>query len=553
MEGVYAGGGPVRRPLLGVAVAFVLGTALHTFHPIAHGAGFALSLLALGVAFAVTLRQEPTSNGTFPLWRFFRCSLLLAAVVVTAWSAAGLAPSDSLHVAGIANGELADGRRVSVTGVIAGDPETPVMARGEVWTFPLRVETVTDGDKTYGGGGLLRVRWKGLPGAVAPGFGERWSIEGRMCATASRNPEWRTVLRGWHAGSRRLSGGHGNRVKEWCYEARRRSAAVLSAGIEDRPETAGVLRALMLGYRSDLDPDLHALFVSTGTLHIFAISGSHIVILAGLVLVALRALRVPRMWWSAAIVPLLAGFTLATGAEASAVRACIMASVYWVAPLFGRRPDALSSLAFSALLILGVDPGQLSEAGFVFSFAVVLGLIVLNPLLDRRLRPLWEVDPLRIQPERPALVALRTVGRHFAGIVSLTLVAWVVSTPITACWFGRFTFSALPANLVIVPLTALAMLSGCLSLLLGHVWIGLAEIFNNASLGVLEAMLWVLRGLQRMPAGNVEVAPWSGWMVAAWYAVLAGWAWIEQAKQDGQVPAGSGTMADKSHTQAEVP
>ena len=52
MEGVYAGGGPVRRPLLGVAVAFVLGTVLHTFHPIAHGAGFALSLLALGVAFA---------------------------------------------------------------------------------------------------------------------------------------------------------------------------------------------------------------------------------------------------------------------------------------------------------------------------------------------------------------------------------------------------------------------------------------------------------------------------------------------------------------------
>jgi competence protein ComEC len=327
---------------------------------------------------------------------------------------------------------------------------------------------------------------------------------------------------------------------------------MLSAGIADRKETAGVLRALMLGYRSDLDPDMHALFVATGTLHIFAISGSHIVVLAGLVLVVLRALRVPRMWWGGAIVPLLAGFTTAIGAEPSAVRACVMASVYWVAPLFGRRPDTLSALALSALLILGVDPGQLTDAGFVFSFAAVLGLVVLYPLLDRRFRPLWEADPLRIQSERRVVGALRCFGRYAAGVASLAIVAWLVTTPLTACWFGRFTLAALPANLFTVPASALIMLSGCLTLLLGHVWMGFAEIFNNASFGLLEIMLWMLRWLQRMPGGNVEVEPWGVWLVAAWYAVLGGWAWIERVKQDGQAAAGGCTMGGESRIQAEV-
>jgi predicted membrane metal-binding protein len=173
-------------------------------------------------------------------------------------------------------------------------------------------------------------------------------------------------------------------------------------------------------------------------------------------------------------------------------------------------------------------------------------------LLDRRLRPLWEADPLRIQSERMVVAVLRSVGRQVAGVVSLTLVAWVVSTPITACWFGRFTFAALPANLVIVPMSALIMLSGCLALVLGHVWMGFADIYNNASVGLLEVMLWILRWLQRMPSGNIEVAPWSAWMVAAWYAVIACWLWLEQLKQDGQAAVGSGTMPRNSQTRAEV-
>jgi competence protein ComEC len=549
----------VRRPLLGVALAFILGTLIGSHYPPRPASGVALSLCAVTAAFATAWRIP---GGAARLWTALRCAVLLVAVAAVAWTAAGLAPSDSFALHGADAEEPLDGRRVTVEGVVAGDPETPVLARGVTWTFPLAVETVSDGARSLDARGTLRVRWRASPGTPEPAYGERWRIEGRLSSRPVRNPEWRVVMSAGHWGSGRLSSGHGNPVKAWCYRARKHAAGILSAGLADRPEQAGVLRALMLGYRSDLDPELHSLFVSTGTLHIFAISGSHIVILAGLVLVLLRAIRVPRLWWGAAIVPILAGFTLATGAEASAVRACLMAVLYWIAPLFGRRPDALSALALSAVLILAVDPGQLMEAGFVFSFAVVLGLILLHPLLARRMRPAWEADPLRLQAEPKPVTWLREGGRYVAGIVSLTIVAWLVSTPITASWFGRFTFAALPANLAIVPLTALAMLSGCLSLLLGQVWTGFAEVFNNASLALVDTMLWILRWLRHMPAGNAEVAPWRAWTAAAWYAVLAGWVYLEYAlaerakqrvKLDRHAAAGNGTMTGNSRAEAEAP
>lgn len=556
-DGLLEDGAAARRPLLGVALAFILGIAMAWRVPVPPLAGIIVSAATAAVAFMLALVPDRTGGVSGLLWKPFRCAVLLLAVAVAAWTAAGLAPDELFGVEGAAPEQLADGRRVKVIGVVADDPETPVTARGSVWTFPVRVETVSDGGTGFAGCGVLPVRWRGGPGGREPAYGERWTFEGRIVSRPSRNPQWRFVMYAGRGGSRLLSSGHGNAARSWCYEARKRAAGLLSAGISDRPETAGVVRALMLGYRSDLDPDLHSLFVSTGTLHIFAISGSHIVILAGLVLLVLRAMSVPRMWWGAAIVPILAGFTLATGAEASAVRACVMAVLYWIAPLFGRRPDTLSALALSALLILAFDPGQLSEAGFVFSFAVVLGLIVMHPLLDERMRPLWERDPLRIQPEGWFMDGVREAGRRAVGVVSLTIVAWLVSAPITACWFGRFTFAALPANLAIVPLTALAMLSGCLSLLLGQVWVGFAEIFNNATLAIVEAMLWILKWVRQMPSGNAEVAPWGAWTVAAWYAVLAAWVYLEQArpawtKRDGQAAPGNGTMPGNSHTQAEA-
>jgi len=264
------------------------------------------------------------------------------------------------------------------------------------------------------------------------------------------------------------------------------------------------------------------------------VSGSHVVLIAAMVLLVVRAAGVSRLWWAVVLIPLLTAYTVAVGAEASAVRACLMACLFWLAPVVGRKPDALSTLGASAIAILAVAPGQVSDVGFVFSFAAVLGLVLLMPTLERALRPGWAADPLRVQPERRIVVWLRKAGRVAAGVTAMTLAAWLATTPLTAAWFGRFTPIALFSNLFIAPLTVMVMLAGCLSMVVGAVVPFLAELFNGAAWVLVKLMLAGLRLLDRVPCGNVDVEPWGWGAVAAWYGVLALGCLLAYAKENGQ-------------------
>jgi competence protein ComEC len=325
-----------------------------------------------------------------------------------------------------------------------------------------------------------------------------------------------------------------------CLAGRRAAARILALGIEDSPRTVGLLRALLLGYRSDLTPGDRDLFAVTGTLHIFAISGLHVGIVCLLLMRLLSALGVPRTLWAAWIAPALAVYTFATGAKPSAVRACIMAVLFVSAPLLGRRPDSLSAVAAAALLILGVYPKQLQQAGFVLSFVVVTGLILLVPVAVRCLElavaeagvrfgrgtrsvmPLfWEPDPARDRSAPNRLAWLQGAVRYLASLVALSCSAWLVSAPLTAYYFGRFTPIAIVGNVLVVPLAFLIVLGGCLSLLLGSVLGVCAAIFNHANLALATVLVQALRLMSRVPGGAIDVPRPSPWAVGLWYALLA--------------------------------
>ena len=94
----------------------------------------------------------------------------------------------------------------------------------------------------------------------------------------------------------------------------------------------------------------------------------------GAILIAILGMfRVSSVYWGLFLAPLLCMYTFATGMQTSAVRACIMAMIYWGAPLLGRKADSLTALCVSALLIVGAVPTQLLDKGFILSFVCVLG------------------------------------------------------------------------------------------------------------------------------------------------------------------------------------
>jgi len=415
--------------------------------------------------------------------------------------------------------------RVTLTGMIAGDPDIWDSRSGTpVWTFPVRVKSLQDeSGEAAQVKGRIRVRWYAGGRRARPRYGDRVRLEGR-CKESRVSGGSRLPVRAYFVVSRGgleyLSFGHGSWFQRLCYDARRKAAVRLSVGIGDSPHTVAMLHALLLGYRGHLPRSILDMSAASGTLHIFAISGLHVGVVAGMILFALGSFRVSRPYWILFMGPLLIGYTVATGMRPSAMRACLMAIVYWSAPLLGRRADGLTAVAFAALVILGLAPGQLFDLGFVFSFAVATGIVILYPRFSSRLLSFAQPDVFRAQPESQPVPVLRRFARYGLSILAVTLAAWLTSAPLAAYFFGRFTPLALITNLLVVPVTFFAVLAGCLSIILGSCLNVLADIFNHANLALLSVLKAAMGTVASFAFPVMEPGAVSGWMVAAWYAAL---------------------------------
>ena len=94
---------------------------------------------------------------------------------------------------------------------------------------------------------------------------------------------------------------------------REAAAQTLSNGIGKHPGQLAVYKALLLGYRKAIPPEIHQRFKRTGTLHIFAISGLHVGIVGLLITVVLKTIGIPRDRWGLLLLPLLLGYVMDTG------------------------------------------------------------------------------------------------------------------------------------------------------------------------------------------------------------------------------------------------
>jgi ComEC/Rec2-related protein len=355
-----------------------------------------------------------------------------------------------------------------------------------------------------------------------PLYGEVWRLKGRLSAMHHLGDRRRRTSYRLVTGLRnaKYDAGATGVLLERGYALRQWAADGLSSGIEGDSDVTGVIKAMILGYRSQLPDDIRDGFRHTGTMHVFAISGLHVGILCSIIVFALSVLGVPRTGWVLFLAPLVGMYTLVTGGRASAIRAGLMAVAYLAAPLLRRRADAVSAFAFAAIAILLWNPAQLTDVGFIYSFAVVAGIVSIVPLFDRWLSPIWKSDEIEL-PEMAAREWWWRSGlRMLAGLVAVSFAAWLTSTPLSLYFFGRFSPIALLGNLLAVPLAFLILLTGCLSLISG-VFIGiLGVIFNSANLVFVRVLIGGMRILEQVPYGWVDCGRIPLWGVFVWYGVL---------------------------------
>lgn len=257
----------------------------------------------------------------------------------------------------------------------------------------------------------------------------------------------------------------------WNDKARVALGAELDHLFEKRH--SGYMKGLVIGLQDDLDPETFQQFSQLGLTHILAISGMHVAVYVGVLLFIWRRCRLTRetaLTLTLVLVPL---YVLLSGAGPSVVRAGLMSMIALLAARLGVLGDGLNILGASALVMLIWNPYLLLSVSFQLSFLVTAGLMVYVPL----------AEPL-----------LRGLPRWLRSAVSVTMVAQIVSFPLTIYYFNQFSLLSFAANLVLVPfITFIVLPLGTLALLCGRLWdpgarllAHMTELLNNATFRAVE-------------------------------------------------------------------
>ncbi|MBI5383705.1 MAG: ComEC/Rec2 family competence protein [Verrucomicrobia bacterium] len=517
----------MKRPLLPVALLLAAGIVLANFVEVSllplFAAAWLLSTLALAWPRMRTLLLVP--------------AVFLAGWVNLTWRTAVLSPCDLRVLVG------EQAALVTLRGVIGGTPSQRVTLRDEeeVWRtlVTLEVTELRVGQQPWQPArGTVQTRTKGLcltnlfhgqpvevsgvcespPGPVAPGLFDyrthlkRLGIHHQL--RVSGESEWTALGR--------------TNPPPWTERFRTWAQQTLSRGLPEVDEPLRLQWAMVLGWKTALTGEVSEPFMRSGTMHIFAISGLHIALIAGILLALFRLFNVPRSACGAVVIPLIWFYTAATEWQASAIRSTVMMTIIIAGWALRRPTDLGNSLAGAAFVILLWDPLQLFQASFQLSFGAVMSIALLLPVLEDARRRLVKTDPflpptLRSRWERFAYWS----ANHLTKALATSLAACLGTAPLIACYFHLFTPVSLFANLAVVPLSGLALMSGLGSVICGD-WLPWAgELFNHSGWFFMLCMVKASEWATQLPAAYAYVAAPSWLTMGLYYLLLlappAGW------------------------------
>lgn len=221
----------------------------------------------------------------------------------------------------------------------------------------------------------------------------------------------------------------------------------LTSGMENKT-ARDMAPALLFGIRQPVRGVIKNDFLHSGTLHILSVSGFHI----GLFFVAIMfflAVFPYRIRWFIAPIPVLL-YAISTGMQAPAFRAFVMLTLWSLSHLFLRNNRGMNSLAAAAGIILLLNPYQLFDTGFLYSFLCVFFLILSGDFFGRISRAILVREEFLKDRKR---FSLRRIMRNMILSVGVSAAAWLCSLVISMSNQSLFAPWAVPAYLLMFPLT----------------------------------------------------------------------------------------------------
>ncbi len=487
------------RPLLALSIPFMLGIALSCSHsvPFAVAVGVAVAGIAL-----VAVDKRVAVVGTMLAACAIGALRYDSAIRVPANDISRIPPTRIAVVEGFVTTDpvVRDGRLAFTLRSVAVDAHgLHYAAMGSVAVTVLATTAeIQDGDHLA------------LTGALDHPVGLANPGSGSWAEYLARRGIRTQLLVGRPSAVGILPGGQPNPFRQAAWSIR---AALLRSLKACLPQSdAAVLAGVLLGLRADLPASLLAAFVATGTIHILATAGLHVGIVYKALMSLLEVLSVHKKLAAMTTIGAIWVYDLMAGGRMAVTRAAIMASIYLLAIVVERTPDALNSLGAAAVAILAIEPTQLLESGFQTSFGAVLMIACMMPVWEK----LWS-QPVRAIHNR----LLQSTCRRFSELAGLTLFAQLGAAPVLASAFNLVSILGSVANLIVVPilfyLIPVGLLVAISGIWLPHATSLVAHILVSPAIAVIVA---VVRAFAGIPAASISVPSPPLLAIVAYYGVV---------------------------------
>ena len=272
-------------------------------------------------------------------------------------------------------------------------------------------------------------------------------------------------------------------------------------------EEAGILKTMLLGDKSGLSSEVRVLYQRSGIVHILAISGLHIMLLAGVLEWLLQMLRVRKNISVCITILFSVMYGVLTGMSEATLRAVIMLIIMRIAFLFGRTSDMPTSMMEALLVMLIINPDSLLSTGLLMSFLAVLGVLTGNVIGGY----IFDRSSFEGLPSKWKM----RFKTFFKGLlISASINIWMC--PLIMRSYYEVPVLSLVLNIIVVPLLTVVVACGFIVMLLGRVAV--------PAIWICEKLLWFYKFLCQaflkipgavFPTGHIEM-----WQLILTYLIL---------------------------------
>jgi competence protein ComEC len=411
-----------------------------------------------------------------------------------------------------------------VYGIVSSDPERFFSNSRDSLHFDLELKRMITGAEEKNVSGKVKAVIYG-PKAKEPRFADRVVMSGTLSLPPrAMNPFARDIRAMYHRTGTRarfysserdifgILGGSGSplaRSVKFLSVLRKKSLIKLKKALSG-PGLA-MAEAMTLGIRSGMDARTGDILKNTGTMHMLAVSGLHVGLVAVILLGFFRIAGLPNSWSR-----LLAGagmltFAVFAGARASSLRAAIMGGLLLMSSSLGRKPDIVNALGISAFIITFFDPGQFFRLGFVLSYLAVVSIWGLTPVTGHFLAAGDRLSGFTGK-----------IREYLLKAVSVSLAVWIGTMPVVAANFNIVTPSCLVANIAAVSAAFVIIVFAFFVLILpGIAAFSFLTAAAAFAVGVTTQLLMKVLGvLASLPGGFVRVSSPGAVFSCVYYAAL---------------------------------